>query len=57
MYSDRHEEFYGTVFLLYHITYMIANVKGPLDELVSWSEYHSSGPGFDSPWERISDCG
>jgi hypothetical protein len=31
--------------------------KGPLAELVMWFEYHSSGPGFDSPWELISGCG
>ena len=28
--------------------------KGPLAELVRRTQRHSSGPGFDSPWERIS---
>ncbi|KAG2536991.1 hypothetical protein PVAP13_9NG245673 [Panicum virgatum] len=28
--------------------------KGPLAELVRGTRRHSSGPGFDSPWERNS---
>ena len=31
--------------------------KGPLAELVRGTQRHSSGPGFDSPWERISGWG
>ena len=28
--------------------------KGPLAELFRWLQQHSSSPGFNSPWERIS---
>jgi len=28
--------------------------KGPLADLVRGTQRHSSGPGFDSSWERIS---
>jgi hypothetical protein len=31
--------------------------KGPLAELIRWSEQHSLGPEFESQWERISDRG
>lgn len=30
--------------------------KGPLAKLVKWSEQHSLGLEFKSPWERISEC-
>jgi hypothetical protein len=36
------------------IVFVSGGAKGPLAELVRWYEQHSSGPRFDSSWERIS---
>ena len=33
---------------------IIRAAKGPLPEMVRGTQRYSSGPGFDSPWERIS---
>jgi len=48
------EPFYTDINLL--IAYYLPSItaKGPLPEMVRGTQRHSSGPGFDSPWERIS---
>ena len=51
---ERRDFFYSASCFFCVLVICFSGAKGPLAELVRGTQRHSSGPGFDFPWERIS---